>query len=210
MRNSPICGSVIAFGVSTPLSGACSGVRSLLGIERAQIAGLQCHRYNVIVVSMIPALVPLPGSPWPVLPPGLHEASLDDVATTFATNAWRRELFDGLVDAAGRLRGAGCRTVYLDGSYVSGKPKPDDFDACWDPSGVDPGRLDPVFLQFANGREAQRAAFRGEFFPSSMMSVDVGQVFVDFFQQDRFTGNPKGIISIPLSANLLLSRKVQP
>ena len=86
----------------------------------------------------------------------------------------------------------------------------DDFDACWDPSGVDPGRLDPVFLQFANGREAQKAAFKGEFFPSSMMSVDVGQVFVDFFQQDRFTGKPKGIISIPLSANLLLSRKVQP
>lgn len=159
---------------------------------------------------MIPALVPLMGSPWPVLPPGIHQAGLDEVATAFATDTWRRELFDGLVDASGRLQGAGCLTVYLDGSYVSGKPKPGDFDACWDPSGVDPSRLDPVFLQFANGREAQKAAFKGEFFPSSMMCVDVGQAFVEFFQQDRFTGKQKGIISISLSADPLLSRKVQP
>lgn len=100
--------------------------------------------------------------------------------------------------------------VYLDGSYVSGKPKPADFDACWDPSGVDSSRLDPVFLQFANGRAAQKAAFNGEFFPSSMMCVDVGRAFVEFFQQDRFTGKQKGIISISLSADPLLSREVQP
>lgn len=159
---------------------------------------------------MIPALVTLPGSPWPVLPPGIHQANFHGVAAAFATNAWRREIFDGLVDASGRLRGAGCPTVYLDGSFVSGKPKPGDFDACWDPFGVDPGRLDPLFLQFANGREAQKAAFKGEFFPSSMMCADVGQAFVEFFQQDRFTGKQKGIISIPLSVDPFLSRKVQP
>jgi hypothetical protein len=179
-------------------------------LAELQAADLQFHRYNISVATMIPALVTLPGSPWPVLPPGIHQASLDDVATVFATSAWRRELFDGLVVGSGRLRAAGCRTVYLDGSYVSGKQKPGDFDACWDPSGVDPGRLDPVFLQFANGREAQKAAFKGEFFPSSVMCADVGQTFLDFFQRDRFTGKHKGIISIPLSADPLLSRKVQP
>jgi len=128
--------------------------------------GLQFHCYNIIVVNMIPSLVILAGSPWPVLPPGIHQASLGDVAATFAINAWRRSLFNGLVDASGRLRLAGCPTIYLDGSYVSGKPTPGDFDACWDPSGVDPGKLDPVFLQFENERQAQKAAFRGEFFPS--------------------------------------------
>jgi hypothetical protein len=76
---------------------------------------------------MIPALVFLPGSPWPVLPAGIHQASLHDVAAAFAINTWRRELFSGLVDASGRLLRAGCTTVYLDGSYVSGKPKPGDF-----------------------------------------------------------------------------------
>ena len=165
--------------------------------------------YNTIVVNMIPALVPLTGSPWLVLPPGIHQATLNEVAASFAINPRRIELFAGFVDASGRLLHAGCMTVYLDGSYVTGKPLPADFDACWDPSGVDSSRLDPVFLQFANGRAAQKAAFKGEFFPSSMMCVDVGQAFVDFFQQDRFTGKQKGIISISLSADPLLSRKVQ-
>lgn len=166
--------------------------------------------YNIIVVNVIPALAPLPGSPWPVLPAGIHWANLSDVAAAFATNAWRRELFGGLVDACGRLLRAGCPTIYLDGSYVSGKPKPGDFDACWDPNGVDRALLDPVFLQFGNGREAQKRTFKGEFFPSSMMCADVGQAFLEFFQQDRFTGKRKGIISIPLSADPLLSGRVQP
>ena len=159
---------------------------------------------------MVPALVPLPGSPWTVLPPGVHQASLDEVEAAFATNAWRRKLFGGLVDASERLRIAGCPTVFLDGSYVTGKPRPGDFDACWDPSGVDRSKLDPVFLEFGNGRAAQKAAFKGEFFPSSMISPDVGQAFVEFFQLDRFTGNKKGIISISLSADPVLLRKVQP
>jgi hypothetical protein len=158
---------------------------------------------------MIPALIPLIGSPWPVLPPGIHKASLPEVAAVFATNDWRRALFDGLVDASTRLLGAGCATVFVDGSYVTGKPMPSDFDACWDPTGVDPSRLDPLFLQFANGREAQKAAFKGEFFPSSQTCLDVGQAFVEFFQRDRFTGQRKGIISVPLSADPLLSGKVQ-
>ncbi|PIW27256.1 MAG: hypothetical protein COW30_11100 [Rhodospirillales bacterium CG15_BIG_FIL_POST_REV_8_21_14_020_66_15] len=159
---------------------------------------------------MIPALIPLSGSPWPVLPPGIHQASLDEVAAAFATNPWRRSLYEGLVDASGRLLRAGCPTVYLDGSYVSGKPNPGDFDACWDPLGVDPVNLDPLFLQFSNGREAQKTAFKGEFFPSSMMCGDVGQTFIDFFQMDRFTGKQKGIVSISLSADPILSGKVQP
>lgn len=165
--------------------------------------------YNIIVVIMIPALVSLPGSPWPVLPPGIHPAGLADVSAAFATNVWRRDLYNGLVDACGRLHRAGCPTVYLDGSYVSGKPRPGDFDACWDPNGVDPTKLDSVFLEFANGRAAQKAAFRGEFFPSSMLCADVGKSFVEFFQRDRFTGKQKGIIAIPLTADPLLSRKVQ-
>jgi hypothetical protein len=74
---------------------------------------------------------------------------------------------------------------------------------------VDPAKLDPVLLEFANSRAAQKAAFKGEFFLSSMMCADVGRAFVDF-QLDCFTGKQKGIISIPLSADPLLSGKVHP
>lgn len=159
---------------------------------------------------MIPVLHSLSGSPWSVLPPGVHSANLYEVEAAFTTNAWRRELFDGLVDASGRLQLAGCLTVFLDGSYVTGKPRPQDFDGCWDPSGVDVSKLDPLFLDFTNARAAQKAAFKGEFFPSSMMCADVGNTFVEFFQLDRFTGKKKGIISISLSTDPFLGRKVKP
>ncbi|WP_133612685.1 DUF6932 family protein [Dongia mobilis] len=158
---------------------------------------------------MIPPLIHFTGSPWPLLPPGIHEASLAEVAAAFATNPWRRSLFDGLVDASGRLLRAGCLRIYLDGSYVSGKPKPGDFDACWDPVGVDRSKLDDVFLDFRNGRAAQKEKFKGEFFPSSMTCADVGRAFVEFFQQDRYSGKQKGVISIPLSHDPLLFGKVE-
>ena len=157
---------------------------------------------------MLPQLITLEGSPWTVLPPGVHQAGFDEVQIAFATNPWRHDLFDGLVGAAGRLLSAGCPTIFLDGSYVTGKPRPGDFDACWDPNGVARSKLDPVFLDFKNGRAAQKAAFKGEFFPSSMICTDVGQTFIEFFQLDRFTGKKKGIVSISLSTDPVLLRKV--
>lgn len=158
---------------------------------------------------MIPDLTTIPGSPWAVLPPGIHKATLDEVQAAFATNARRRELYAGLVKALKSLRSAGCQTIYLDGSYITSKSFPGDFDACWDPTGVDGNKLNPVFLDFRNQRAAQKAAFQGEFFPSSMMCLDVGQTFVDFFQRDRFTGSNKGIICVSLTDDPLLSNMVQ-
>ena len=159
---------------------------------------------------MIPQLIAMNGSPWKVLPPGVHPAELYEVESAFATNIRRRDLFVGLVDAAGRLRSAGCQLIYLDGSYVTGKPRPADFDACWDPTGVDGSKLDPIFLDFNNGRAAQKAAFKGEFFPSSMICSDVSQTFLEFFQLDRFTGKRKGVISVSLSTDPVFWPKVIP
>ncbi len=156
---------------------------------------------------MVPQLTTLDGAPWDVLPPGVHQASLEEVKAIFAWNTWRTELFDGFIKALMLLRLAGCRAVYLDGSYVTTKPDPADFDACWDPTGVDRANLDSVFLDFRDGRKAQKVAFKGEFFPSAMMCMDVGSTFLDFFQVERFTGNQKGIVSVsPLDDPFLLSK----
>ena len=38
----------------------------------------------------------------------------------------------GLRAALESLKSAGCRTVYLNGSFVTSKEAPNDFDACWD------------------------------------------------------------------------------
>src|SRR3972149_417160 len=142
---------------------------------------------------MIPTLIPLPGSPWNVLPPGVHPATLAEVNTVFAINQKRRDLYDGLTAGAVALSLAGCGKIFLDGSYVTAKPLPGDYDACWDPTGVDPAKLDPVFSIFANRRQAQKTKFKGEFFPSTMLNTS-NQPFMDFFQVDRFTGKSKGIL----------------
>ncbi|MGA1824153.1 MAG: DUF6932 family protein [bacterium] len=145
---------------------------------------------------MIPKLVSI-GAIWRVLPPGIHEATLDDVAYSFATNARRKILYDGLVKGCQALKVAGCSTVYLDGSYITEKLYPRDFDVCWDPTGVNPAKLDPVLLDFSNKRRNQKMKYGGEFFPSSA-KADGSRTFIDFFQTDRESGNEKGIIRIRL------------
>ena len=95
------------------------------------------------------------------------------------------------------LAAAGCRRAYLDGSFVTGKPFPGDFDACWESSGVDVGRLDPVLLIFKNKRELQKRKYLGELFISHGLA-DGENRFLEFFQIEKYTGEPKGIIGIEL------------
>jgi len=145
---------------------------------------------------MVPLLVDI-ASTWMVLPPGIHGATLLEIEHSFATNAKRRTLYEGLVKGCESLKSAGCSIVYLDGSYVTEKSSPDDFDVCWDPTGVDAAKLDPVLLDFSNMRKNQKMKYGGEFFPSSI-KADGSHTFVDFFQIDKESGNEKGIIRILL------------
>ncbi len=93
---------------------------------------------------------------------------------------------------------AGCRTAYLNGSFVTSKESPNDYDACWEEAGVDPTVLDPVLLTFDPGRAMQKAKYMGELFPASVVADADGLSFFEFFQSDKDTGNPKGIIAIDL------------
>jgi hypothetical protein len=158
---------------------------------------------------MIPQLVPLPGSPWDVLPPGIHAATLAEIETAFAFNQRRRTLFEGLIDASVNLAAAGCQMIFLDGSYVSAKPIPGDYDACWEPDGIDFEKLDPVFEDFNNGRARQKARFGGEFFPSTLIEANIGRVFVEFLQIDRFTGKRKGILSVSIGMDEAVLRRTR-
>lgn len=89
----------------------------------------------------------------------------------------------------------------MDGSFVTSKPTPGDYDAAWEPGGVDvaaPLTLDPVFGVFDNGRAAQKAEYQGEFFPSSATEALTGRTLLDFFQTDKNTGDQKGIVALDL------------
>ena len=92
---------------------------------------------------------------------------------------------------------AGCQRAYVDGSFITWKEAPGDFDGCWEASGVDPDLLDPVLLEFRDHRAAQKARFRGELFPAASHADPGGTSFLDFFQKDR-DGQPKGIVALEL------------
>ena len=130
------------------------------------------------------------------LPPGIHSATWDEIVDRFGGTHWRRQLIAGLRSAVESLQRAGCQTVYLNGSFVTSKLVPGDYDACWEEAGVDPFKLDPVLLTFDKGRATQKAKFGGELFPASARASLHGNIFLDFFQTDKDTGRRKGVIAL--------------
>lgn len=133
--------------------------------------------------------------------PGVHDATWNELVQRFGWTSRRRELLDGLKAALETLCEAGCRQVFINGSFITDKDEPGDIDVAWDPDGVDVDRLleiEPVFGDFADRRAAQKAKFRCEFFPSSSTADLVGNTFLEFFQIDKETEAPKGIVALDL------------
>jgi hypothetical protein len=127
------------------------------------------------------------------LPDGVHPATWVEIVTTFGQTGHRVALLAGLSEACALLAAAGCTQLWLDGSFVTAKPFPNDYDACWDPQGVDPSRLDPVLIDYSRrGRLTMKARFLGDLFIAGVES-ESGKPFVNFFRQTR-DGAAKGIV----------------
>jgi hypothetical protein len=132
-----------------------------------------------------------------LLPHGEHVAAWNEICERFGWNTWRRGLLDGLAEGLAALAEAGCRKVWLNGSFVTTKEEPGDFDCVWSPIGVDRQRLAalaPELLDLSDHRTAQKRRFGGEFFPN-VIEGDSGKSFDRFFQTDR-DGTSKGIVVI--------------
>ncbi len=135
------------------------------------------------------------------LPPGIHEATWSDILLRYGSTPHRLRLLAGLQAALASLRQAGCMRAYLDGSFVTDKNEPNDFDACWEMVGVDFDLLDqeiPVLLDWSRKREAQKATFGGELFIAESAADPWGTPYLEFFQRDRDSGQPKGIVALNL------------
>ena len=97
------------------------------------------------------------------LPPGSHEATWDEFVACYGHTPHRLTLLAGLKAALDALRRAGCKRAYVDGSFVTVKDVPNDFDVCWETEGVDFDLLEqvqPVLLDWTNRRAAQKGAVR--------------------------------------------------
>ena len=132
------------------------------------------------------------------MPPGVYWTTWSEIVNRFGTTLRRRQLLVGLRAALEELKRVGCKAVYIDGSFVSSKPAPGDFDGCWDEQGIDFASIDPVLLDFAGARAAQKSKFLGELFPASWDADGRGTTFLEFFQTDKDSGSRKGIVAIDL------------
>jgi hypothetical protein len=133
------------------------------------------------------------------LPPGVHFCEWEEFVDRFGTNDLRLRLMRGLRMAMEQLKASGCRTIYINGSFVTIKPDPGDFDACWEPEDVDYDYLRKNAPRLLNHweRNAQKSKYKGEIFRLDQPVGDYGLNSIEFFQRDR-TLNPKGIIAIDL------------
>jgi hypothetical protein len=147
---------------------------------------------DAIVVGVIP-----PFEPNGTLPVGIHWASWEEFVDRVGATEQRRMLLAGLAVAIEALRLAGCRVLFVNGSFVTSKAAPEDYEAVWETDEVVAAHLDPVFLDFSDERAAQKAKYLGEFFPITGVERASGLRFVDFFQRDR-DDRPKGIIGLDL------------
>ncbi len=125
------------------------------------------------------------------LPPGIHEAGIEEIGERFAYNSQRRRLFSKLLKVVSILKGCGCKEVYLNGSFIANEPFPNDYDLCWEPTGIVPTPELKVFLKDVRDRKKR---YLGDIFvrlPQAPFYVD----HVIAWQRDR-DGNHKGLIKI--------------
>ena len=131
------------------------------------------------------------------LPPGIHRLAWSEFASAFGYNDWRRILIGGLRRALANLKRAGCLTVYINGSFVTRKPYPADYDGCWDAANVDKDLVDPVLYDTSGARRSQKLMYKGEMFPLRPCADPDAPSMLDYFQRDRH-GNAKGIVMVDL------------
>lgn len=132
------------------------------------------------------------------LVPGIHVLSWHDFAKLFGWNEYRGKLLSGMLDALQHLKDIGCQRVYIDGSFVTRKQYPGDYDACWERTGMDLRALDPLLVRdISPGRVRQKAKYGGEWFAAQSAADPAGTAFIDFFQLDR-EGSVKGIVALNL------------
>ena len=132
-----------------------------------------------------------------MLPPGIYPADWEEIVERFGWNERRRRLLKGLQQVLDDLRAAGCREVWLDGSFVTTKELPGDFDLTWNTDGVDVSSLHPALQELRHPRTAQKRRYGGDILPN-VREAGSGMPFLDFFQQDTTTGEPRGVVAVGL------------
>lgn len=127
------------------------------------------------------------------LPPGIHVANVAEIRSRFVYNAKRKALFVQLQKVLSILKTSNCLEAYLNGSYITNKKEPGDYDLCWEPTGIKATR---DIRKLLKSPDTLKQKFLGDIspcIPQPPYHLD----HVTSWQMD-IEGNAKGIIKIIL------------
>lgn len=132
-------------------------------------------------------------------------ATLAEIREWFAYTKQRSMLFGYLLKLAKILKEGGCKTLYLDGGFITISERPKDYDCCFDRTGVNDATKKLVFGYPGDPDSIEayvKETFKADiFYSDEQYDFDSKTrkviTYLDFFQKKD--GIPKGIIAIDLT-----------
>ena len=133
------------------------------------------------------------------LKPGIHELTWDEFEQMYSIDEVRIEFIARMKELIKMLKEAGCKKIYINGSFITKKKRPGDYDLLWeDGDHIDYDKLDPIIRYPWNHEEGRKKKFKGDIYPAGIIASQVpSQTFLEFFQKTR-DGREKGIIMIKI------------
>lgn len=129
------------------------------------------------------------------MPPGIYGATMSEIEARFTQNERRRALFAGLRRVICILAGCGCPEVFLDGSFITHKAEPDDYDLCYEPAGM---HATESLHEFLSSRGSRKADYFGDIFPRMPEPPYSVDYVVEWQKDGRQDDAVKGILRISL------------
>ena len=130
------------------------------------------------------------------LPPGIYTVTIEEFEEHYVNNIKRRELYNGLRRVINDLKDIGCKTIYVDGSYVTNSRFPKDIDVCWEHRGISTGIAKSKKPNIFNGMSKE--IYNCDLYPAYHIESGSEIFFIDFFKRDKSSGLEKGIIRIDI------------
>lgn len=142
------------------------------------------------------------------MPPGIFETDFGELKEKMGWSRRRLALLEGLSSALELMADSGVRRVYVDGSFVTDKDRPNDIDGCYDlqerkegQEGANDEELEamaPIFPPSPANRVKAKETYGVDFFPAAATELGSGQPFLRFFQKDR-QGRERGVLVLEIS-----------
>ena len=127
-----------------------------------------------------------------ILNPGIHKMTWEEFSKTFNKSLRREILLIGLEKIYHILRNIGATHIYIDGSFVTNKLDPGDWDACFDA----PEYVLYEIRELPN-RKKIKELYGGDLFYVGSEADEYGTKYLDFFQQIRGSSVlKKGIVEL--------------